>query len=285
MAERVQKVLAAAGHGSRREIEGWIGDGLLRRDGRVAKLGDTVTGEEKFTFDGRKLAVRASKEAHKYLIYHKPGDEITSRSDQEGRRVVFDSIPRLHGSRWVAVGRLDMTTTGLLIFTTDGVLANKLMHPSSELIRRYAVRVHGNPGNAEIAKLKKGVQLEDGHAAFESVEVAGGKASNRWFHVTLREGRNREVRRMWEALGYQVSRLMRIGYGPIELPSRLRRGKYMALAPSEVRLLYLSCGLEPPAMSGRTGKKRNQKGKRRSSRGPPANSKKRIQKTKKPRQR
>src|SRR5579859_4200968 len=244
-AERLQKVLAAAGLGSRREIEAWISEGRITINGRPAKLGDRIRGVDRISVDGKpvKALERASETRRRVILYHKPEGELTTRKDPEGRPTVFEALPRLRGSRWVSVGRLDTNTSGLLIFTNDGALANKLMHPSTEMEREYAVRVLGKVSDDQIAALKKGVRLEDGMGKFDDIREAGGEGANHWYHVILREGRNREVRRLWDAVGVTVSRLIRIRYGTLSLPRNLPRGAWQDATEEEMSTLAAAAGM------------------------------------------
>ncbi len=238
--EKLQKILARSGHGSRREIEGYLQEGRISIDGVKAKLGDRIDANStaKIRLDGRILSIReAQKDVCRVLAYYKPEGELCTRSDPQGRPTVFQRLPRLNSARWIAVGRLDVNTSGLLLFTTDGELANRLMHPSREVEREYAVRVFGEIDDAKIRQLTRGVQLEDGPASFRSVSYRGGEGINQWYNVSLMEGRNREVRRMWEAVGVQVSRLIRVRYGDIDLPKGLPRGGWVELGLNQINYL------------------------------------------------
>jgi 23S rRNA pseudouridine2605 synthase len=234
--ERVQKFLARLGYGSRRQIEEWIRAGRIQVNGRNAVLGDSVTAEDTVTVDGKRVLAAAAPSC-RVLLYNKPEGEICTRSDPEGRPSIFDRLPSPGGQRWVSVGRLDVNTSGLLLLTTDGDLANRLMHPSSEIDREYLVRVLGEVTREMLERLRTGVELEDGPAAFERVYEIGGRGSNHWYGAVLREGRKREVRRLWESVGVRVSRLKRIRFGPISLPSHLKRGQFMELDEATIATL------------------------------------------------
>jgi 23S rRNA pseudouridine2605 synthase len=245
MSEKIQKVLANAGLASRRQIETWIAEKRISVNGMTAKVGDRVEGTERICVDGREVKLVKSKtKKSRVLIYHKPDGEICSRSDPEGRPTVFDHLPLLRNGRWITVGRLDFNTSGILLLTNDGELANRLMHPSSEIEREYASRIQGEVTPTVIKKLKKGVKLEDGYAQFDQVIDAGGEGTNHWYHVLVKEGRNRLVRRLWESQGLTVSRLIRIRFGALTLPRGLRRGKWVELEPTEVTQLLQSLPLK-----------------------------------------
>lgn len=232
--ERLQKVLAQVGIGSRREIEEWIVAGRISVNGEPAVLGQKIGPGDRVKCNGKLVQLRFSARTPRVLMYHKPEGEIVSREDPEGRPTVFERLPILRKGRWIAVGRLDFNTSGLLLFTNDGTVANRLMHPRYELEREYAVRLLGQLTDEQIESLKAGVQLEDGLARFTTLSDQGGEGVNHWYKVTLSEGRNREVRRMFEAVGLTVSRLMRVRYGPVTLPSRLKRGMWMEMPEAEV---------------------------------------------------
>lgn len=263
--EKLQKVLANLGHGSRREIEGLIQEGKISVNGQVAKLGDRidVQTQPKIRINGHLISTRIKEQdICRVLIYYKPEGEICSRNDPEGRATVFTNLPKLKNARWINIGRLDINTSGLLLFTTDGELANRLMHPRNEVEREYAVRVFGQVTDEQINQLKKGVQLEDGPATFKYIQSHGGENANQWFNVVITEGRNREVRRMWETVGVKVSRLMRIRYGNIILPKGLPRGAWSELNISNVNYLRELVGLPAEEKSFLSPEQRKNKYKR-----------------------
>lgn len=245
MDEKIQKVLANLGYASRREIERWIEAGRVQVNGQTIGLGERVGPNDAISVDGRLVSRVVAEGETRVLVYHKPAGEICTRSDPQGRPSVFDKLPRLRQARWIAVGRLDINTTGLLLFTDNGELANRLMHPKYALEREYAVRVLGQVSPEQLTALQRGVELEDGLARFVNIIDAGGSGANHWYHVSLLEGRNREVRRLWDAVGLQVSRLHRIRYGPITLPRSVRLGHYQELDKQATAQLLRSVGLEP----------------------------------------
>lgn len=249
--ERVQKVLAAAGIGSRREIEALIAAGEVKVNGKTVRLGDRAVPGDRITVRGRSVRTRAP-DTLRVIVYNKPEDEVTTRRDPQGRPTVFTSLPPLETGRWINVGRLDINSSGLLLFTNDGELANRLMHPSAGIEREYAVRVLGELSAGMRVRLLDGVQLDDGTARFTAISEAGGSGANHWYHVVLAEGRNREVRRLMESQGLRVSRLIRVRYGPIELGAGLKRGRWRELTPVELQALATAAGLPERARKTRS---------------------------------
>ena len=245
MTERLQKFLARMGLGSRRQIEDWIRQGRITVNGVPAQLGASVNGAEKIGIDGKLIQVRAFGQQRRVLAYYKPVGEIASRHDPEGRTTIFEHLPPLRDGRWIVVGRLDLNTQGLLLITNDGELANRLMHPSSQVEREYAVRVLGEVTPDMLKRLREGVPLEDGLARFDEIREAGGEGANHWYHVVLKEGRNREVRRLWESQGVAVSRLTRVRFGPVTLRRGLHPGHWDELDEERMTELLQAVGYAP----------------------------------------
>jgi len=238
MNEKIQKVLANAGIGSRRQIEGWIREGRITVNGVTATIGDRIDTTQRIRIDGREVRlIKSESKKTRVILYYKAEGEMCTRSDPEGRPTVFERLPLLRNGRWISVGRLDFNTSGLLILTNDGELANKMMHPSTELEREYAVRIHGELPSESLKKLRKGIMLEDGMAHFEQIMDGGGEGKNHWYHVIVKQGRNRIVRRLFESQEVAVSRLIRIRFGSIELPRSLKRGRWAELEKEDVMKL------------------------------------------------
>lgn len=242
--EKLQKVLARAGNGSRREMERAIEAGQVKVNDRIAKLGDRVTPQDKIFVNGQRVVLRSELTRRRVILYNKPEGEICSRSDPEGRPTVYDHLPPLKGERWISVGRLDFNTSGLLLFTNDGELANKLMHPSSVIDREYLIRIQGEVTDEMRASLLKGVVLDDGIARFTDIVDGAGEGKNRWFYCVVMEGRNREVRRLWESQGVKVSRLKRVRYANIFIPSHVRVGQWTDLTEREIQDLCMTAGFD-----------------------------------------
>lgn len=246
MSERLHKMLAQAGVGSRREMEELIRAGKVTVNGQVAEIGAQVDENDVVKVNGRIVRFRQAAKLPRVLLYHKPEGEIVSRDDPEKRESVFDVLPQIRGGKWIAVGRLDFNTGGLLIFTTSGELANHLMHPRFEVEREYAIRVRGELTPDQLQQLKQGVAMEDGPAHFESLVDEGGEGSNHWYRGILKEGRNREVRRMFETMGLTVSRLLRVRFGMLTLPPRVKRGRWLELEPEQVVAVLKWAGIDLP---------------------------------------
>lgn len=242
--ERVQKVLSRMGFGSRREIERWIEEGKIKINGKVCGLGDRVESGDWVHVNGKRIIIREQQELTRVIMYHKPEGEVCTRSDPEGRPTVFDHLPKAGRARWISIGRLDINTSGLLLFTTNGELANRLMHPSNEVEREYAVRVNGTVTREILRQLTTEVMLEDGPAHFDDIQDGGGEGYNHWYYVVIREGRNREVRRLWEAVDVRVSRLIRVRYGNVIMPKSLHKGRVKELDADAVKQLGETVGLE-----------------------------------------
>jgi 23S rRNA pseudouridine2605 synthase len=258
MNERIQKLLSLTGVASRREAERWIADGRVTVNGERAKLGDRAGRNDDIRVDGRAVSVEEAGVNTRVIAYNKPVGEVCTRDDPEGRPTVFDHLPKTKNERWINVGRLDINTSGLLLFTTDGELANKLMHPSSGVDREYAVRVRGDVDQDMINRLKEGVLLEDGMASFTDVRYFDGEGQNKWYHVVLMEGRNREVRRLWESQEITVSRLKRVRYGCIFMPANVPVGTWVELGQKEVNDLYDLVDLRRRTVKKFVGKEKEQ---------------------------